>query len=647
MDKNYNEKNINIYEDKDELFLNEYDWESTKEEFVYFFKIRLNTNNTILFSCSTININNEKIVFENNYSLSDLHIYEKFKNNDNVNDIYIFLLTMIQDTQFEFEPKLENEVVLTIKPYTNCEKAFEFILPRKQNNNKKCEICDRVHSGINYLRFIRDNNHNHNIISSNNNINYNINCNYSNINSNRDIDDKNIISKIMEEINYLKKENYLKNEQINYLKKELIEQNRRLSKENQHLREEINNINSNNININNNTKNDGKNNGIAFKIIPINKINYDKNKDNSPITLITPMKINKEKKIFLKTFKVSYEMFIKNPNELKYNCSIVNNLSAKGVNDIFEVFISTKDNQAYLISKNAKTHCLDVILLNNCKIINSLQGHKNTITMVRYFMNYKGKNEYLISADIEKNVIVWDINDNYKILHFIKTEYIDVVIYSCYIFFDNFDNNYIFTSCGLNRYKKNNTTFTKMYSFKDGNFIKNMQFSDDNNTYYLLVWYNENNKTNFLIELCEEKITITNFVNNELYKNLLPFGFKILKYYSGFIHRNNIGRDLLCCSTSNGCIVIWDLLSLQLFYFGRISKVELYNIIPWNKKYIIISGGSNKSIKIFDIDILKEVNSIKTEYSSNINCVKKILHPIYGESLLSSGNDHQIRLWNI
>ena len=652
MEQNYKDKNYNFYEEKEELFLNEYNWESTKDEFDYFFKIRLNTNNTILLSCSTINLNNDKLIFENNYSIKDLHNFDRFKNNENVNDIYIFLLTMIQDNQFEFEQKQENELMLKIKPYTNYEKAFEFILHQKLNN-KNCGICDRIHSGINYLRFIRDNNnshnnnhnHNHNIISSNNNISYNINCNYSNINKDI-IDDKNIISKIMEEINFLKKENQDKNEQIINLKKQLIEQNIRLSQENKKLKEEINNINNNN-DLNNIKIDENK---IMLPTLiplkPLKKININNEyKDNNIF-----IKNTKGKKIFLKTFKTSYEIFKKNPNELKYNNSIVNNLSAKGVNDIFEVFTSTKDNQAYLISKNAKTHCLDIISLNslnNYTIINSLYGHKNTITMVRYFMNYKGKNEYLISADIDKNVIVWDITNNYNILHFIKTEYINVYIYSCYIFFDNFDNNYIFTSCGLNRYIKNDTSYTKIYSFKDGIFNKNIIDSNENNTYYLLMWYNEISKINYLIELCEEKIIITNFMKNELYAKLLPIGFKVLKYYSGFIHTVSSGKDWLCCSTSNGCIAIWDLFAKQIVYYKKISKVELYNIIPWSLKYLIISGGSNKSIKIFDIEIMKEVNNIKTEHSSNINCIKKIMHPTYGECLLTSGNDHQIKLWKI
>ena len=641
MDKKIKEENIHIFHNKEEIFLNEYNWELSKDDNLYSFKIRLNTNNTILFSCNISSITNlnkeEKTYFDKNFSIKDLHYYDRFKNNENINDIYIYLLTMIQDNQFDFEQKEENKLILNIKPYTNSENLIEFILEKKINNNKKCEICDRMHSGINYLRYIRNNNPNHNIISSNNNISYNINCNYNNINSNEINNDKDIISKILEEINLLKKENNLKNEEIQNLKKTYIEENIRLSKENQILREEINKA----------KKKDEKGLNMSIPLEKEKNININKeNKDNKDI--FTTKNI-RAKKLYLKIFKVTNELFIKNPNDLKYNSTIVKNLSAKGVNDIFEVFTCKKDNQVYLVSKNAKTHDLDIISLNNNKIISSLKGHNNTITMIRYFINYKGKNEYLISADLDKNVIVWNINDNYNILHFIKTDYIDNNIYSCYIFFDNFDNNYIFTSCGLNRYKKNDTSYTKMYSLKDGSFVKNIVDSNDNNTYYLLVWYNENTKSNYLVECCEDKIVITNFVLNEIYAKLVDPRFKILKYYSAFIScsDNKNGKEYLYCSSSNGCLVIWDLKDKSLYYFRKISKVELYNIIQWNKQYAIISGGANKSIIIVDLENLKEYKTIQTDHSSNVNCIKKIIHPVYGECLLSSGNDHKIKLWTI
>ena len=630
MAKKIKAENMYNFNNKEELYLNEYNWEKSKDDNEYSFKIRLNTNNTILFSCLIINLNKEKNYFDNNFSLKDLHYYDRFKNNENINDIYIYLLTMIQDNQFDFEQKEENKLILNIKPYTNNEKLFIFILDKKAYNNNKCEICDRIHSGINYLRYIKNNNHN--IISSNNNINYNINCNYNNINNDKN-NDKDVISKILEEINFLKKENNLKSEEIKNLKKELIEQNIRLNKENQFLKEEISK-----------TKKNYENKNIS--IIPIERIkNININKENKDISTAKNIK---GKKLYLKIFKATNELFNKNPNELKYHSSIVKSLSAKGVNDIFEIFVCNKDNQVYLVSKNAKTHNLDILSLNNNKIISSIKGHNNTITMVRYFINYKGKNEYLISADIDKNVIVWNINDNYKILHFIKTEYIDNNIYSCYIFFDNFDNNYIFTSCGLNRYKKNDTSFTKMYTLKDGNFVKNIIDSNDNNTYYLLVWYNENTKINYLIECCEGKVVITNFTKNELYAKFEEPNFKILKYYSAFINSDDKnGNEYLYCSSSNGYLVVWDLKKKISNSFKKISKAELYNIIQWNKQYAVISGGPKKNIIIFDIQNLEVSKNILTDHSSKLNSIKKIMHPIYGECLLSSGNDHKIKLWVI
>jgi len=652
MEKSLKEEDIlNIIGNKTELFLNEYNWDSIKDENHYFFKIRLNTNSTILFSCSTSESTNQKFFFENNYSLKDLQYFERFKKIENINDIYIYLLTIIQEKNFEFEEieeKEEKKMKLIIRPYTTSEKSFEFFLPKKLNDYKKCEICDRIHSGINYLRFMRDNNLNHNIMNSNNNLYYHINCNYNNINNNTS-SGNNIISKILDEINLLKKENNMKNEQIKNLQKDLHEQNARFSKENNYLKEQLSLISKEKTK-EEKEKEESKPKEEEEKIKPLEALPFirpiwAKDSIETKINNKTPRPI----KLMLKTFKASNKIFNKDPNELKFHSLIVNNLSSKGVNDIFEVYTSNVDNQDYLVSKNGTNNFLDIINLNNNQIVTSLKGHTNTITMVRYFINYKGKNEYLISADTNKNVIVWDITDNFKLLHLIQTEYINHNIYSCYIFFDNWDNNFIFTSCGLNKYEKNEASYTKMYSLKDGKFVKDIIDSNENNTYYLLIWYHEGHKINYLIECCEEKIIITDFVKNDLYANLMPHGFKVLKYYSGFIYNyeKKNGRDFLCCSTSNGCVAIWDLLNINLIYFGKISKFELYNIIQWNENYAIISGGKNKTIKIFDIRKFKEVKSIETGHSSNVNCIKKIVHPIYGESLLSSGNDHKINLWTI
>ena len=42
-----------------------------------------------------------------------------------------------------------------------------------------------------------------------------------------------------------------------------------------------------------------------------------------------------------------------------------------------------------------------------------------------------------------------------------------------------------------------------------------------------------------------------------------------------------------------------------------------------------------------------EINDIKSGHAIDLICIKKINHPIYGESLLSAGEDKIIKLWTI
>ena len=91
---------------------------------------------------------------------------------------------------------------------------------------------------------------------------------------------------------------------------------------------------------------------------------------------------------------------------------------------MFEVFISYKDNKEYLISPNNNFN-LDIFTLLDNKKIKSLQGHKKKVRTIRYFINknQNNYNEYLISGDDNKIVIIWDITNNYNIKYQIDTKY--------------------------------------------------------------------------------------------------------------------------------------------------------------------------------------------------------------------------------
>ena len=172
--------------------------------------------------------------------------------------------------------------------------------------------------------------------------------------------------------------------------------------------------------------------------------------------------------------KINYE-FKKEPKNLKFKENITTANTYGGWNDMFEIFISYKDNKEYLVSPNTNNYKLDIFNLINNQLKTSLSGHNNHIRTIRYFINNKNKNEYLISADYNKIVIIWDITNNYNIKYKINTKYGDD-IYSCLLIFPhNSDDNYIITSTGNNSGKDEDSA-TKLYSLNNGNFIKYINY---------------------------------------------------------------------------------------------------------------------------------------------------------------------------
>ena len=106
------------------------------------------------------------------------------------------------------------------------------------------------------------------------------------------------------------------------------------------------------------------------------------NNDNSSSTSSST---NKDIKLLENNINniINIKLFKKHPN-LKFKQNILESNDNKGFNDLFEVFTSLKDNNQYLISPNSLNYNLDIISLNNNHLIQSLKGHNNNITMIRY-----------------------------------------------------------------------------------------------------------------------------------------------------------------------------------------------------------------------------------------------------------------------
>ena len=420
-------------------------------------------------------------------------------------------------------------------------------------------------------------------------------------------------------------ENIIKNmkQEMNKLNNKIKEQENKESNNNKIIENKFSNINA----IINNKIND------SIKLIE-NKIN-EKMKDEE-INNIKNVIHDLEYKN-----KINYE-FISCPKNLKYKLDITSTNTSFGWNDIFEIFISYKDNKEYLVSPNSNNFNLDIFSLINNQKIESLKGHNNHIRTIRYFINNKNKNEYLISGDDDKTVIIWDITDNFNIKYKIETNY-GHDIYSCLLIFPhNSNNNFIITS-SFNDSGKDDDSATKIYSLNNGEFIKYINNTNNNAIYYLLSWYNKINNKYYIIQFSFMKIIINNLLEDELYSELSHEPEE--SHFGGFIYYKD-NNDYLCSSSYNGYINIWDLYNKNIFKVINTNGCKLAHIIEWNKKYIIVADYNNKSFKIIDMEN-DSISNINPEHKGELKCVKKINHPIYGESLLSAGDDKTIKIWMI
>ena len=82
----------------------------------------------------------------------------------------------------------------------------------------------------------------------------------------------------------------------------------------------------------------------------------------------------------------------------------------------------------------------------------------------------------------------------------------------------------------------------------------------------------------------------------------------------------------------------------KIFKIINTNGCFLAHIILWNNQYLIAADYNNKSFKIIDT-CNDSIYDMKTDHKKNMACIKKVNHPIYGESLLTASQDDTIKLW--
>ena len=218
-------------------------------------------------------------------------------------------------------------------------------------------------------------------------------------------------------------------------------------------------------------------------------------------------------------------------------------------------------------------------------IITTLEGHGTNVIVIKYYLK-DNKEEYLLTCDKNKLVIIWDIQNFYNKKYIIQTKYSDNIC-DALLLFNIFNNDYIL----LSNYSKDE--YSKLYEFKET--YANLTMNPDSG-----------------------------------------------HYYCGYLYNNNY----LCVSDyNNKYIRIWDLVNKVIYKQINYESSCAYEIIPWNINYAIV--GCDHFYVVINITEGKMVKKIDLKDCGEIRGIKKIKLGQLGESLICADSKNGIHLFSL
>ena len=270
-----------------------------------------------------------------------------------------------------------------------------------------------------------------------------------------------------------------------------------------------------------------------------------------------------------------------------------------GTDNTFTIFNSF-NNTLCLIYSNRSKSIISYDIIDNKKIIEIKNAHKNYITSFEHFSDKENKRDLLMSVSAkENNLKLWNA-DNFDCLHEFKK---------------NNNNKLLNLSCIL----FNNNS---IYIIRSGNKDFPIQVYD----------INENKIKE--INGSNHKINVLSVYNNEIRNKtyVIAINDKVVKAY-----------DYNLNELYNEYFLVWDFLNSILLEQIKPYKSPLYGIFLLNNDNLCF--GHKKNIKIINLKS-KKISTLNHSHDKDVIAINKIKHPIYGECLVSQGDQQdKIKLW--
>ena len=324
--------------------------------------------------------------------------------------------------------------------------------------------------------------------------------------------------------------------------------------------------------------------------------------------------------------------FKKDPTNLTYKEDICN--TAHKTNSIDKVFCAFKSLQGEsLIVWGTPQYSIEFYDLDKAKIIKTiLYAHNQIIFSCRHFPDFKNNIDYIITSSYDRTIKIWNLKEFQPILN-INSFSVGNYIYSVLILCEqNEGNNYVITS-GQN-------DDMRIYDFK-GSYLGIFGVNDNRNTYFIDTYYDSKEEVYYIINGNGSDVKSYVFKTKDLYQK---YEGSPKTWHMSAIVNEVKDKQILIESDGNGYIRMWDFHNGNLIKSISLSSpISLRGICLWNDNYLL-AACNDCQIKLIDLDQGKFIQSFKGH--TNIVCsLEKIIHPKYGECLISQGLDGKIKIW--
>ena len=293
------------------------------------------------------------------------------------------------------------------------------------------------------------------------------------------------------------------------------------------------------------------------------------------------------------------------------------------------------NNLLYIVYTNERKSIISYNLDYQKKITEIKNCHFEYITNFRYYLDSINKRDIIMSLSCkDNNLKLWNTLNWECILNLVNINTNGDMFSACFM---NENNNIYIISSNCNWSEA--TEKIKVYDF-NGQKIREVDNSN-HKSFYIDSYYDKNYLKNYIITGNYGYAISYDYNKNDLYH---IYNENDKKCHLSMIIYNNEEKTKLIESSTDGNIRIWDFHSGAILDKIRISSEYLRGICLYNSDYLFV-GCDDKTIKIIELKtklIIKSLNG----HNNKVLAIKKIMHPHYGECLISQGYENdQIKIW--